>query len=179
MMSRLPPSPIASLSTIELALDKAPQLQEFFDSSEAYFLATSGEAAAPNEALKEIASRVPQDWGHTKKWAVGYVDHRDALVAMAKVITDLLANSVFHIGTFIGATNRHGSGDAQILYAGLERWSHDNGAAWMRLGVVSGNTRAERFWSSLGYFSVRWRDGVEMGRRAVSVQSRQPAPTLG
>ena len=90
---------------------------------------------------------------------------------MANVITDLLATSVFHIGTFIVATDRHGSGDAQMLYAGLERWSHDNGAPWMRLGVVLGNTRAERFWSSLGFLPVRRRDGVEMGRCSVSVET--------
>ena len=73
-MSRLPTSPIADLSTIELTLENAPLLQEFFENNEAYFLATSGEAAGLNEAVDEISGQLPPDWGHTKQWVVGYVD---------------------------------------------------------------------------------------------------------
>jgi len=36
---------------------------------------------------------------------------------------------------------------------------------WLRLGVVIGNSRAERFWEKAGYQDVRKRDGVEMGKR--------------
>jgi ribosomal protein S18 acetylase RimI-like enzyme len=171
MTSQLPTSPIAGVSTLELTLEHAPLLQKFFEDNEAYFLATSGEPAGPGEAIEEIVSELPLGWAHTKKLVIGYIDDRGGLVAMANVITDLLASSVFHIGTFIVATIRHGSGDAQTLYRGLESWSFENGAAWMRLGVVSGNVRAERFWSSMGYMPVRRREGVEMGRRTVSVQT--------
>jgi GNAT superfamily N-acetyltransferase len=164
-------SPLAGLATIELGASDAPLLQRFFDANPAYFLATSGEPAGPGEALEEITSEVPADYGHTKKWVIGYVDERGELAAMANLITDLCALSVFHIGTFIVATNRHGNGDAQTLYQGLETWSLANGAAWMRLGVVCGNARAERFWAARGYLPVRRRDGVEMGPRLVSIQT--------
>jgi GNAT superfamily N-acetyltransferase len=167
----LPESPLAGLATIELRADDAPLLQRFFDANPAYFLATSGEPAGPGEALEEITGEVPADYGHTKKWVIGYVDPRGELAAMANVITDLCARSVFHIGTFIVATDRHGSGDAQALYQGLETWSLANGAAWMRLGVVCGNARAERFWAARGYLPVRRRDGVQMGPRLVSIQT--------
>ena len=40
----------------------------------------------------------------------------------------------------------------------------------MRLGVVQGNTRAERFWTSLGYITIRERPGVQMGARSVTVR---------
>jgi hypothetical protein len=62
------------------------------------------------------------------------------------------------------ATARHGSGDAQRLHEGIERWASDHGARWLRLGVVSGNSRAERFWESMGYMQVRTREGVAMGK---------------
>ena len=39
------------------------------------------------------------------------------------------------------------------------------GAKWLRLGVVAGNTRAERFWEKCGYREVRTREGVRMGER--------------
>ena len=167
----LPVSPISTLSTIELTLDHAPLLQKFFNENPAYFLATSGEPAGPKEGAEEITSELPAGWSFTKKWVVGYANTDGSLTAMANVITDLLAPSVFHIGTFIVATERHGAGDAQVLYQGLERWAASNGAAWMRLGVVQGNTRAERFWASQGYVAVRQRFGIQMGTRSVTVQT--------
>ncbi len=167
----LPVSPIPSLCTIELTPDRAPLLQKFFDENPAYFIATSGEPAGPGEAVEEITSKLPAGWSFTKKWVIGYAESHGSLAAMANVITDLLAPSVFHIGTFIVATARHGSGDAQLLYSELEQWAAANGAAWLRLGVVQGNTRAERFWNSLGYAPVRERPGIQMGSRSVTVQT--------
>ncbi len=167
----LPSSPLPGIHTLELTTAEAPRLQRFFEANPALFLATTGDVAQPTDAVDEITSPVPAGWHHTKKWVIGYADERGELAAMANVITDLLADTVFHIGTFIVATDRHGNGDAQALYGGLEDWSRDNGADWMRLGVVVGNTRAERFWASQGYVPVRRREGIEMGRRVVSVQT--------
>ena len=83
---------------------------------------------------------------------------------MANVVSDLLARGVWHIGLFLIATRLHGSGAAQSLYERLERWALDQGAQWLRLGVVQGNTRAERFWDRCGFIEVRKRADVEMGR---------------
>lgn len=167
----LPTSPIQSLHTIELTPAHAPLLQQFFDENPAYFLITTGEPAGPGEAVEEITNELPAGWQFTKKWVIGYANEQGALVAMANVITDLLAPSVFHIGTFIVATQRHGSGDARLLYQGLESWASANGAAWLRLGVMQGNTRAERFWTAQGYIPVRERAGIQMGSRYVTVQT--------
>lgn len=169
--ANFPDSPIAALRTIELSVDRAPLLQRFFDENPAYFLATSGERAGPNEAFEEITSEIPSGWGFNRKLVVGYTDENGSLVVLANLITDLLAEGIFHIGTFIVATPRHGSGIAQVLYQGLESWSVANGASYMRLGVVQGNLRAERFWASLGYAPIRQRHGVPMGKRLVTVQT--------
>lgn len=171
MTTALPLSPIEGLRTVELTADQAPLLQRFFDENPAYFLATSGEPAGPGEGLEEITSELPEDMSFTKKWVIGYVDANGTLLAMVNVITDLLARSIFHIGTFIVATRLHGSGVAQVLHRGIEEWSLANGAAWMRLGVVRGNERAERFWKSQGYIPVRERPNIEMGKRRVTVQN--------
>jgi GNAT superfamily N-acetyltransferase len=166
----LPQSPISGLRTVELTIEHAPLLQRFFDRNPAYFLATSGEPAEAGEATEEITDPLPADMNYTKKWVIGYVDESGELAAMATVIADLLAPSVQHIGTFIVATDRHGSGDAQRLYGALEAWARDAGGAWMRLGVVLGNIRAERFWTSQGYLPVRQRHDIQMGPRTVAVQ---------
>jgi hypothetical protein len=48
-------------------------------------------------------------------------------------------------------------------------WIAGNGARWVRLGVVAGNARAERFWHRAGYREVRRRQGVVMGERVDTV----------
>jgi GNAT superfamily N-acetyltransferase len=166
----LPPSPIAALRTVEIGAGDEPLLQRFFDENPAYFMAVHGEPAGPDEAHEEILAQPPAGWSFTKKWLVGYVDATGSLVAIADVITDLLAPGVWHIGLFIVATARHGNGDAQRLHHGLERWAADHGARWLRLGVVSGNARAERFWQSMGYTQVRTREGITMGKLTNTVR---------
>ena len=160
----LPASPIAALRTLELDASHEPLLQRFFEANPDYFIAVNGEPAGPGEAHEEIYGELPAGMSFTKKWLVGYVDAGGALVALANVITDLLAPGVWHIGLFIVATSRHGTGDAQALYQGLEAWAKVNAANWLRLGVVQGNARAERFWEARGYIQTRTRDGVAMGK---------------
>lgn len=163
-LTALPRAPIAGLRAVELGPEDEPLLQRFFEANPAYFLAVHGEPAGPHEAFEEIHGELPAGWRFTKKWLVGYVDETAALVAMANVVSDLLAPHVWHIGFFVVASARHGSGEAQALYRGLETWAVARGAQWLRLGVVQGNARAERFWESLGFVQVRTRSGVEMGR---------------
>jgi GNAT superfamily N-acetyltransferase len=163
-LTELPPSPLPTLRTVEITPDLESSLQHFFDANPEYFEAVLGEPAGPNEAHEEIHGELPAGWSFTKKWLVGYVDERGALVAMANVVSDLLAQGVWHIGLLIVATSRHGKGDARAIYRGLESWAAVNGAAWLRLGVVKGNGRAGRFWESLGFIQTRTRTGVAMGK---------------
>ena len=51
-----------------------------------------------------------------------------------------------------------------MLYRQLETWILEQGAHWIRLGVVRGNTRAERFWERHGYVQVRERGPMQMRR---------------
>lgn len=160
----LPPSPLCGLRTIELGSGDEPTLQRFFEANPQYFLAVQGEPAAAGEAHEEIHGGLPPGWSYTKKWLVGCIDAEGSMQAMANVVSDLLAPGVWHIGLFIVATSRHGTGDAQALYRGIETWAAAHGANWLRLGVVQGNARAERFWEALGFVQTRTRSGVEMGK---------------
>ena len=49
--------------------------------------------------------------------------------------------------------------------AELEAWARASGADWLRLGVVEGNLRAERFWASRGFVPLRTRGGYRTGSR--------------
>lgn len=53
----------------------------------------------------------------------------------------------------------------------------EKGAQWLRLTVVVGNAKAERFWPKLGYVPVRTREGITMGQQVntVSIQVKSLA----
>jgi GNAT superfamily N-acetyltransferase len=167
----LPTTAVAGLDTVELGMADAPRLQRFFDENPAYFLAVQGEPAGPAVAHEELVGLPPAGWAFTKKWVIGHVDADGRLAAMAEVITDLLATGVWHIGLFIVATTRHGGGEARALVAELEAWARASGADWLRLGVVEGNVRAERFWASRGFAPLRTRGGYRMGSRTNAIRT--------
>jgi len=161
----LPASPIEGLRAVELGVGDEPLLQRFFDVNPFYFFAVNGEPALPDDAADEIHGELPPGIPFTRKRVIAFVDGHGEVVALVNVISDLLATGVWHIGTFIVATVRHGSGDAHALYRNLEGWCGANGARWMRLHVVQGHERAERFWSRMGYMQTSQRLGVTMGKR--------------
>lgn len=156
---------------IELAATDAPLLQEFFERNPEYFLNVGGQPATPTEGLEEISGAPPQGWPYTRMRVLGIAAGNSLpLVAMANVVSDLLAASVWHIGTFIVATQLHATGTAPLLYGSPEAWMMRGGARWARLGVVAGNTRAERFWERHGYVEVRRRHGIDLGARSNTVR---------
>jgi len=150
---------------LEMRVDAAPRLQRFFDANPEYFLAVNGEPAREGEAAEELASLPPAEMPYTRVWNVEFTGDDGETTAMANLVSDLLAPSVWHIGLFIVATKLHGSGVAREMHEQLEAWARASGARWLRLGVVAGNARAERFWEKLGYVETRRRTGVPMGRK--------------
>ena len=158
------------LRAIEIGDAAVPQLQRFFEANPDYFLAVNGAAAGPDEAHEEVHGTLPAGWPFTRKSIVGIVDADGAMVAMLNVVSDLLAAGVWHIGLFMVDGAARGSGLARSLFDRVERWAIAGGAAWLRLGVVAGNARAERFWSSAGFVEVRRREGVAMGTKVNTVR---------
>ncbi len=98
------------------------------------------------------------------------VDETGQWLAFVSWVDDLIAPGVCHIGLFLTATHLHGSGLASELYAALEAWARRDGARWMRLGVVVGNTRAERFWARMGFEEIRQRHGLPYEGPSTSVR---------
>jgi hypothetical protein len=156
----------------EMGGEDVAALQRFFEENPDYYLSVSGEPPKPDEAHEEVHGALPEGWAYTKKWIIGFSDQTGRLVGMANVVSDLLAPKVWHIGFFVIATSLHGSDAGRTLYQALEDWMRAQEAAWLRLGVVEGNVRAERFWKARGYVEVRKRSGIAFGQRVnlVSVQ---------
>jgi len=155
---------------VELSADDVPALQAFFEANPLYFESVNGEPARPTEAHEEFHDELPPGFTYSKKFLLGFHDANGKMQGMANIVSNLMEAGVWRIGTFILATTRHGSGDANALHDALERWVSLQGAQWLRLGVVEGNTRAERFWARCGYMEVRKRHGLIMGQRTNTVR---------
>lgn len=146
-----------------MAESDLPALQDFFVANPDYFLSVNGVPPRADEAKQEFEDRPPPEMPFDEVFVIGFVDSAGRLIAMAAVISNLLAKHVWHIGLFIVATPLHGSGTAALLYSGLEAWLKDQGAHWVRLGAVVGNVKAERFWEKRGYVEVRRRADAKLG----------------
>lgn len=147
----------------EMGIEAIPRLQRFFEQNPEYHLAVEGRPPPAEAAREEFASLPPPEFGYDKRWMLDFSAPGGEMIGMASVVSNLLAPGVGHIGLFIVATRLHGSGAAVAMYRGLEAWMQGSGARWLRLGVVCGNTRAERFWEKMGFVEVRRRLGVAMG----------------
>ena len=133
---------------------------------------TNGRGPSPTLAREEFDESPPPHLGFSRRWFLGLFDRQDALVGVAVVVSDLGAAGVWHIALYLVATPLHGSGLAREMLHSLLRWAREAGGRWMRLGVVKGNLRAERFWAREGFVPLRVREGVDTGGRLNDVQVR-------
>ncbi|NVZ73187.1 GNAT family N-acetyltransferase [Pseudomonas costantinii] len=168
----LPGCSIEGIQVGELHVGDEAELQRFFEQAPDYFIAVNGEPATSSEAREELQGYLPEGWSCSRMYWLGYRDAEGQLVAVVNIAADLLAAGIWHIGLLLVHTRLHGTGLAQRLHADLEAWAAEKGAQWLRLTVVVGNTKAERFWPKLGYVQVRTREGITMGRQVntVSIQ---------
>jgi len=147
-----------------------PRLRAFFEANPEYHLAVNGVPPSPTEAREEWDSLPPPDFRYEKRWLIDVAGADGSMAAMANVVSDMLAGGVWHIGLFIVATRLHGAGASREMYGAMETWMRSRGAQWIRLGVVAGNARAERFWEKMGYVQVRKRLSVSMGARVNDIR---------
>jgi GNAT superfamily N-acetyltransferase len=150
---------------VEVTAADVPELQRFFEANPEYHLAVTGEAPALHEGQKEFELAPPAGWPFEKRWLLAFVAKDGTWIGVGDVISNLFVPGVWHVGLFMVATSLRGSGAARSLYYALESWMRGSGARWLRLGVVEGNARAERFWESAGYTEVRKRNDVQMGKQ--------------
>ena len=154
----------------ELQESGIARLQAFFDANPGYFIAANGEPARPDEAHDEFFDRPPPEMSYGRVATLSFDDAGGRMQAMAMVVADLMVARAWHIGLFIVDTPLHGSGAAARFYRGLEAWIRRQGADWLRLGVLVGNSRAEAFWARMGYTELRRRHGQVYGRLTHSVR---------
>lgn len=164
MAARLP-ARLGQWPLLVLQDEHLPQLQAFYEANPLYFEATGGEPAQPGDAEADLHFQLPEGMSMTARWFLAITDEAGQWLAVAEIVQDLMADDVWHLALFIVDSRWHGQGLAQRLYQALEDIMLAAGARWLRLNVVLGHQRAERFWHRQGYIEVRQRHGVEMGQQ--------------
>src|SRR5258706_16478099 len=89
---------VDGIRAIELAPNNIPVLPQFFEDNADYFLICNGEPPAADAAHQEYYDELPPGWSYTKKWMLGYFDDAGTMIAMANVVSDLIAAHVWHLG---------------------------------------------------------------------------------
>ncbi len=148
---------------VELNVDDIPAMQQLYEANPEYSQSVLGRPSKPSDAHDDFHDRPPTEFPMGRKWMLGFVASDDALIGVAEIVSDLFASSVWHIGYFMIATKLHGGRVAAQIYDALESYMRIQGAHWVRLGVVVGNVRAERFWERCGFVEVRQRENYALG----------------
>jgi GNAT superfamily N-acetyltransferase len=149
-----------------LCAHEVPALQAFFERNPTYFLEVEGRPPGPDAAQTEFDDLPPAEIRYDRLWLLGLFDRQTGeLAGMLSLLSAFMAGPVWHLGLFIVADRLHGTGTAARVMAALEDWLRAQGAGWLRLGVVLGNQRAERFWWRQGFVELRQRGPIEMGLR--------------
>jgi GNAT superfamily N-acetyltransferase len=154
----------------ELVAEEIPRLQELFDANPEYFLAMNGRLPQGHEAQGEFDDYPPAHLPYARRWFAGLFDEHDEMIGVVAVVSDFCAAQVWHVALFMIATRLQGKGVARAVYEALEDWMRESGARWIRLGVVQGNERAERFWSRQGFHEVRIRQAAEPDGRTTNIR---------
>lgn len=158
------------LAARALRPDEVPALQTLLDANPGYFHAVGDSPPGPTAAQDIADDRPPPHLGWSRHHVLGLFEPDGGLAGTAVVVEDLAAAGMCHIALYLLADRLHGSGQAQVLHAALAAWATGTGARWLRLTVVAGNARAERFWARLGYAEVRQRGGALVGGRPHAVR---------
>jgi GNAT superfamily N-acetyltransferase len=155
---------MAQENTGWVALEEAGlgELQSFLDANPEYWRVVMGTGTPPHAAREIFDDRPPPEWPSVATHQRIVREEGGDIAGVATYVQGIFAPPVWHLGLFIVATRLHGTGRAMALYASLESLMRSAGAQWLRLGVVVGNMRAERFWEKAGFVEVRRRYGVEL-----------------
>lgn len=156
----------ADLQAVPLPAADVPRLQALFEANPGYFLRINGLPPPATAAQDEFDDLPPPHLGFGQRWMLGvHPPHDGSLVGVINLLSDLCTTGAWHIALFWLADQLHGRGLAEPLHTALQAHAQRQGALWLRLSVIAGNTQAERFWARQGYVEVRRRLGVDTGGR--------------
>ena len=154
----------------EMPESELPRLQALYEANPEFFQIVNDRGPDADEARRQFDELPPPHLSYSRRWFAGVFDREGDLQGHLAIVSDLVLPRAWHLATFLMATRLHGSGASAETFSALESWVRSQGACWLRLGVVIGNARAERFWERCGFVDVRRRDNMDTGGRINSLR---------
>jgi len=120
-----------------------------------YWLSMAGSVPSASMARLDLVQSVE---GKSPK--LGIYDAHQVLIGVCFLVRDFLAPHVWHIEFFLISTELRGTGVSHEIFGGLADRIQILGGQWMRLGCVTTDARANRFWNDQGFVDL----GIWQGR---------------
>ncbi len=126
-----------------------PGIESLYGECTDYWTLVTGRVANKADATNLLIDRPPM-LAPSNKLVLGLRDgHR--LLAIVDTLRDYPRDGIWWLGLLLITPELRGGGRGRRLYAALESWSATQGASEFRLCVQAQNTRAHKFWQSLGF----------------------------
>jgi GNAT superfamily N-acetyltransferase len=158
-----------------LTAGDVPALQAMLVRCTDYFHVVYGHGPEPAEAEALLAAR-PEGLAPAHKWTFG-VFEKNNLCGIVDALGDFPEKATWTLGLLLLDPTFRNRGLGRACYQAFETWAGSQGAVRVRLGVVTQNEGALRFWTRLGFAEEArrpYRGGACEGR--LIVMSRPVAP---
>ena len=129
------------------------EIYEFLKDSSDYFLLYVGEEPTV-ETLREIITEVPEGWNQDDKVVLRAV-REGSTVGLIDILKNYPKRGRWMIGLLLLRPEERGLGMGRKLHEDIKKMALEGGIEALRVGVLEDNPNALKFWSKLGYRSVK------------------------
>lgn len=129
-----------------------PGIESLYRECADYWTLVTGRVASKADATSLLTDRPPM-LALSNKLVLGLREGR-RLVAIVDALRDYPGEGIWWLGLLLITPELRGGGLGRRMYAALESWSATQGASEFRLCVQAQNTRAHKFWQSLGFVAL-------------------------
>ena len=158
----------SSLAAIPLVPADGPALQRLCEQCQDYSELVEGQAVG-SDAASTILTELPPGKTGVDKFVFALQAADGAWVGVIDLVRDFPEAGEWFLGLLLLHPSHRGHGHGAAVYQALADWAQGHGAAALRLGVVSQNTAALRFWQRQGFVEI-YRREVTHGRRTNTVR---------
>ena len=140
----------AGLRAVRLSVDAAPAVQRLLERCTDYYELVEGRSPASDAAIEELTGGPPERIPHDLV-CLGLLAEPDALVGVIGALRNHRRPDQWYLGLMLLDPDYRGRGVGRACYQAFEGWIASQGVDSALVAVVEANTRAAKFWQSLGF----------------------------
>lgn len=137
----------------QLSIKDEKDVQQLCEHCSDFFMIVEGRLPQKNAGY-EILTELPPNKDVKDKFVFGIYNDDSNLIAAIDLIRNFKIEKEWTLGLMMIDTSERGKGLGKRLHGFVKEWTSIFQAHSLRIGVVSDNQSAYKFWSSLGYTEV-------------------------